>query len=433
MPFSPLSRRRLLQLSGAGIAAGTLSWLGQPAFAQGASVKVWDQFSDEPPMSTFGTVLDDFSKKTGIKIERNVQNGGQISNIAATALASGTGPDILQYSVGKGNAGLLADAGLLVPLTDYAAKYKWQERLSPIAMLEAQLNDKLWGAPQETEVSLFFVNRSLFEQHGWDLPKSQAEMVALAKEASKAGVTPIAYGEQDFYPSWWALSHVASNVMGAKAAGDLVYNNKGSFNTPEMVDGINSYWVELREAGAFIPQVNALAAADAQALFQSGGALLLMSGTWAAGNIESTMPKTKLDIMPMWALTDKPRAYPTGSGSAMYISAASKVKDEAAQLLDYLYSPEAAKLMIEKASIIAPVPMDASSLSLSDFQKRSVSAVTSGDGDPKVNQGVFVNHGLSGSNFHQMMTNGFQAMMAGQKTAKQQAADLQTAWEKDNS
>ena len=59
--------------------------------------------------------------------------------------------------------------------------------------------------------------------------------------------------------------------------------------------------------------------------------------------------------------------------------------------------------------------------------------MTSGDGDPKVNQGVFVNHGLSGSHFHQLMTNGFQAMMAGQKTAKQQAADLQTAWEKDNS
>jgi ABC-type glycerol-3-phosphate transport system substrate-binding protein len=160
---------------------------------------------------------------------------------------------------------------------------------------------------------------------------------------------------------------------------------------------------------------------------------MLMSGTWAAGNIESTMPNIKLDIMPMWSLGDKPRSYPTGSGSAMYISAASKVKDQAAELLDFLYAPDSAKLMIEKASIIAPVAMDASTLTLSAFQKRSVSAVTTGDGDPKVNQGVFVNHGLSGSAFHQMMTNGFQAMMAGQKTADKQAADLQAAWEKDNS
>ena len=28
-----------------------------------------------------------------------------------------------------------------------------------------------------------------------------------------------------------------------------------------------------------------------------------------------------------------------------------------------------------------------------------------------------------------MMTNGFQAMLAGEKTAEQQAADLQAAWE----
>src|SRR5690242_1030325 len=173
MPFSPLSRRRLLQLTGAGMATGVLAGLGGRAIAQDVSIKMWDQFSDEPPMSTFQQVLDNFAHKAGVKIDRNVQNGGQIANIAATALGSGTGPDILQYSVGKGNAGLLADANLIVPLEEYASKYKWAGRLSPIAMLEAQLNGKLWGAPQETEVSLFFVNRSLFEQHGWDLPKTQ--------------------------------------------------------------------------------------------------------------------------------------------------------------------------------------------------------------------------------------------------------------------
>jgi ABC-type glycerol-3-phosphate transport system substrate-binding protein len=108
------------------------------------------------------------------------------------------------------------------------------------------------------------------------------------------------------------------------------------------------------------------------------------------------------------------------------------VKDAAAEFLDYLYAEKPVVDMIEKASFISPRPVDVAALSLSDFQKRSVTSVSTGDGDPAVNQGVFVNHGRSGPEFLRTMTSGFQAMMAGDKTAAQQAADLQAAWEKDN-
>ncbi len=432
MPFSPLSRRRLLQLTGAGLAAGAFGSLTRPAFAQGATIKLWDQFAAEPGQAAFAGVLEAFQAASGHTIDRTIQPGATISQVAATALASGTGPDVIQYSVGKGSAGVLAEAGLLVPLDEYAAKYNWTTRLSPIAILEAQLDGQLWGAPQESEVSCIFVNKSLFDQHGLAVPTTHEEMVQLAKDATAKGVVPLAYGELDIYPSWWALSHVTSNAIGASAAGDLVFNNNGNFNSREIVDGIDKYWVQLREAGAFIPEVNALAAADAQALFQSGGALMFMSGTWAAGTLEQSMTDSTLDIIPMWSFDGKPRAYPTGSGSAMYISAASQVKDAAAEFLDFLYAEQPVKDMIEKASFISPSPVDVASLNLSEFQKRTVNAVSTGDGDPAVNQGVFVNHGRAGPEFLRTMTSGFQAMMAGQKTAAQQAADLQAAWETDN-
>jgi raffinose/stachyose/melibiose transport system substrate-binding protein len=433
MPLSALSRRRLLQLSGAGLAAGAFGTLARPAFAQGQNIKVWDQFATEPLLSAFQKVLDNYAAASGNTIVREVQLGASIKDIAATALASGTGPDILQYSVGQGNAGLLADADLIIPMEEYAAQYNWHDRLSNIALLEASLGGQLWGAPQESEVSLFFVNKSLFDQHGWEVPTTHEEMVALAKEAKAAGIVAIAYGEQDWFPSWWAFSHVASNALGAQAAADLVFRNEGSFNVPEVVDGIEKYWVELAEAGAFVPQVTALPAADAQALFIAGGALMFMSGTWAVGAIEENMPGVELDIMPMWSFDGKPRAYPTGVGSAMYISSASRVKDEAAELINFLYEAEQARIMIEEASIIAPVEIDVSTLDLSEFQKRSVESVATGDGDPDVNQGVFVNHGLAGPTFHGLLTSGFQALSAGEKTAAQQAADLQAAWEQDNS
>lgn len=432
MPLTTLSRRRLLKLSGAGLAVGAFAGFSRPAFAQGQSIKMWDQYATEPLLGAFQKVLDNYSAETGAAIVREVQLGASIKDIAATALASGTGPDILQYSVGKGNAGLLADANLIIPMEEYAAKYNWNDRLSQIALLEAGLDGQLWGAPQESEVSLLFVNKSLFAQHGWEVPTTHEEMVALAKEAKAAGVVAIAYGQQDWYPSWWGASHVISNAMGAKAAADVTFNNVGGFNTPEVVDGIEKFWVELVEAGAFVPQINALPAADAQALFVAGGALLYMSGTWGVGGIEENMPGVDLDIIPMWSFNGNPRSYPTGAGSAMYISAASNVKDEAADLINFLYENEQARIMAEEASIIAPVEIDAATLNLSDFQKRSVESVATGDGDPTETQGVFVNHGLAGPTFHGLLTNGFQALVAGDTTAAQLAADLQAAWEKDN-
>ena len=75
----------------------------------------------------------------------------------------------------------------------------------------------------------------------------------------------------------------------------------------------------------------------------------------------------------------------------------------------------------------------AATLDLTEFQKRSVQSVATGDGNPAETQGVFVNHGLAGPNFHRLLTSGFQALSAGQKTSAEQAADLQAAWEEDNS
>lgn len=432
MPISQLSRRRLLQLSGVGLAAGALGGLVRPAFAQGTTLRTWDQFTAEPGTATFQAVLDRWQAATGNIVERTIQPGATISQVAGTALASGTGPDVIQYSVGKGNAGVLARAGLVIPLEDYATKYNWRSRLSPIAVIEAELDGQLFGAPQEAEVTLIFVNKTLFEQHSLQVPTTHAEAVQFAKDAAATGIIPLAYGELDAYPSWWAFSHVVSNALGSAAAADLVFNNNGSFNTPEVVDGIEKYWVEFKQAGGFLPETNSLGAADAQALFETGGAFMLMSGTWAAGTIEQSLAGSELDIIPLWSFDGKPRAYPTGVGSAMYISAATQNKDAAADLIEYLYSDEVAVMMLEKAGLVAPLPMDVGALQLSDFQKRSVSSVTTGDGDPAINQGVFVNHGLSGPEFLRTMTSGFQAMQAGEKTSAQQAADLQAAWEADN-
>ena len=65
-----------------------------------------------------------------ITITREAIQTEQMRDTVNTAISSGTGPDIIFYDAGPGYAGVLADAGLLLPLDDYAAEYGWAEEIA---------------------------------------------------------------------------------------------------------------------------------------------------------------------------------------------------------------------------------------------------------------------------------------------------------------
>ena len=56
-----------------------------------------------------------------VTIEREVVTDQQMRQTVNTALASGTGPDVIYYAPGPGYAGVLAKAGLILPLDDLAS------------------------------------------------------------------------------------------------------------------------------------------------------------------------------------------------------------------------------------------------------------------------------------------------------------------------
>ncbi|MFD0665234.1 ABC transporter substrate-binding protein [Thermocatellispora tengchongensis] len=387
---------------------------------------MWDQFTTSPQNETVKKIYDAYRNAT---IVRNAQNGDQMTTVGKTALASGTGPDVIYYQVGLGNAGVLAEAGLIRPLDDVAAKYGWLDRLTPFAVREASLDGKLYGLPNESENTVLFYNKTLIDKAGLTVPETFDDLLTFAAAATKKGYTPIAYGQADVYPCWWAFSMMANNVNGAQAMGELIFDNKGSWNTPEMVEAIKLFFVDLVKAGGFIKDLNSLGGPDAQSLFLAGKALMNLNGTWAVGTIEKDMPGQEIGIMAMPSIGGGARVYPAGSGSAYHISAKSPHAEEAAAFLDFLYQPAQLRPWVEEAKIFPPVPFDASGWNLSPLLKLAMEAAQTGGGDAKTNIGYAVNHGLASPGFLKAMTSGFQAVVAGDKTPEKQAEELQKAWE----
>src|SRR5579884_3358161 len=96
-----INRRRMLQLSGGGIAAILASGRA-PAFAQGTTVH-WVRWSDFVPASDQllkGKITEECQKALGIKLRLETINANDIQARVTSAIQSGTGPDIIM-SVGN--------------------------------------------------------------------------------------------------------------------------------------------------------------------------------------------------------------------------------------------------------------------------------------------------------------------------------------------
>ena len=118
----------------------------------------------------------------------------------------------------------------------------------------------------------------------------------------------------------------------------------------------------------------------------------------------------------------------SGVGSAFYINASTAHPDEAAAFVDFLFNQDSVEKWLGEAKYFVPVAFDASAIDLDPVTAQIVTVLQeAGDSGALFGYNIDV---MAPPAFNDMMQNGFQAVLAGDKTAEQQAADLQAAWEK---
>ena len=390
---------------------------------------VWDQFTDPDQNDAAESIYADFTAQNpNITIRREAVTSDQMRQTVRTALASGTGPDIIFYDAGPGFAGVLADANLLVPLDDYAAEYGWADRIAATALQGTTIDDQVFGLPLQIDLIGMWANNTLIEQEGLTVPQTFEELLTFCTQASELGYIPIAFSNS---PGWQAshqFSMAANDMVGPAAIEQMLFQREGSWNTPEMVAAIESYFVDAREAGCYGPEVNGLTYDDGNSLFYTGQSLLNTTGSWIVNEIEANMADFEVEFVPFPEPEGaEGRYWVTGVGSAYFISANSEHQDEAALFLDYLFSPETATRWVNEARFPVPVEFDPATLEASPQFEAVITTLTTA-----VAEGTEMGYNidvLAPARFNEMMTNGFQAIIAGDKTAEEQAADLQAAWE----
>ena len=392
-----------------------------PAEGEVAEILFWDQFPDVSDQ--MDAIVADFNEAhPDINVTRESYDSQALLNVIKPALTSGTGPDIFYLNLGPAEAGVLAAADLLLPLDDSYAEKGWDQRLYDWTRQRATYDGKSYGVANELEFIGVYYNKSMFEENGWALPESWDDLMVLCDAANEADVIPMAFTNGDSWPSYHMFSLVMNNQVGQERLAAMI-SGEESWDNEDTVKAISRFFVEARENGCFIDDVNSVNYDDGNSLFQSGQAAMLPTGTWMTDAL-SDPDQTSVDVgfffMP--SFDGNPVTVPGGIGSGWLVSAASEHPEATLEFLDYLVSEEMGQRWVTEINAVPAYPVATEGLDLPPLQEFAFGIIEEQADSMGYNIDV-----LTPANYNKVMWDGFAAVLAGAKTAEEQVADLEAA------
>jgi raffinose/stachyose/melibiose transport system substrate-binding protein len=360
----------------------------------------------------------DFTEESGIEVEIDTLPLDTMRTVLQTQLRSGEGPDVFNWGSGPGFGGALADAGLLYDMTDAYEEHGWE--VFDFAKERVTFDGKIYGVPGELETIGVFYNKDMFTELGLEQPESIDDLQAASETIRDAGTIPMAVGNKEAWPGGHLLSMALSSDVGSDGVEALI-NGEQSWDSPEVVSAL-SLWKDFHESGYLPESPTSVNYENAAALFYSGDAAMIPTGSWLVGEIDDNVD-FEVGYIPFPA-PDGPGIFTGGLGSGPFVSAGTSKTDAAIEFVDFLASPEHGKWTVENLHTIPPMPLETGDLDVSPLfaQVLEITAEVSASGDLGHNIDV-----LATEAFNEAMLDGMQAIMTDQMTPEEVAADLEAA------
>jgi raffinose/stachyose/melibiose transport system substrate-binding protein len=395
---------------------------GTQAQQEPVTLVVWDQFYEETTNPGMEELVAAFEEANpNITIERQAYNFQDMHDVLRTALASGTGPDVFYYGGGAGFLGPLVDAGLVMPLEDAYETQGWNDYIFEWTKRDSTFDEHVYGIGNELEFIGVYYNMDIFEELGLEVPTTYEEFIAVCDAVKEAGYIPIAFADGPGWPAYHQFSIMTNNLLGKDRIEEALFG-EGRWDDPDVIRGIQMFFVDMNQAGYFIPETTAVSYEDGNALFYNGMAAMHMTGTWLIGDIVENMPDTNVGFFFFPSIDGGEVLPPGGLGSVYFISSATEHPDEAIAFLDFLFDPANARIWMEDIHRIPPYAVDTTDFDLPDLMKFAVQALQ------EVQLGYNIDV-LTPQAFNDAMLNGFQGVLLGDVTPEEVAAQLQAAME----
>lgn len=276
--------------------------------------------------------LEEEFNATHDDIVLTIDSPNDASTILRTRFIREDYPDIIGIG-GDINYSYYIDAEILADVSDYPGLENIQQSYLDIGeALEIVPTDGVYGVPYAANAAGILYNRDMFEEHGWEIPTTWDEFIALCEEIQSQGILPLEFG---FLDKWTCLAPWNALAVDLAPADVCKQVNRGETTfTQEYREAAEKY-IQLMEYGPDDPV--AYSYNDACTAFARGEAAMYPIGSYAVPQILSVNPEMNIDSFVMPG-SDDPEGNTLNSGIDLQfcVTAACPDKEAAYEVLDFL-------------------------------------------------------------------------------------------------
>jgi multiple sugar transport system substrate-binding protein len=321
------------------VAAGCSGSGGSTGNASGSTITYWASnqgTSLDNDKQVLTPVLDDFTKKTGIKVKLEVIGWNDLQTRIQTAVTSGQGPDVL--NIGNTWAASLQATGAFMPFDDANMKaIGGSDKFVKTAL-------DTGGAPGKTKTSVplyglaygLYYNKAMFTAAGLQPPTTWEELVTDAKKLTSGGKYAFALAAGSYTEN----AHFA--FINAAQDNAELFDSKGNptFTSNGVVSGIKRY-IDLMQTDKVVNTSNAQYDNGVQAVndFAKGKVAMILNQNNADSSINANgMKSDAYGVVPFPAPAGGQPVASHVAGINLSIMKNTKNKDAALQFVKFMTS-----------------------------------------------------------------------------------------------
>lgn len=308
--------------------------------------KVEVEFFQQKPevVDIFNSIISEFEKANpNIKITQN--NIPNSRDVLMTRMAAGDVPELFSAYPNAPEFKTYQKEGYLYDLTGKDCL----KNVDSVILDSVKIDGKDYALPLSKNTTGVFYNINMFEKLGIEIPKTYADFVAACEKIKDSGITPIAFGDKDY----WIVGVHATMITGEEMGGDAsakffedVTNGSTSFAEDPAFAVVANRLLEMRKYAQ--PDSNGTGVADALNLFANEKTAMFIDGIWDIPAVIKANPNLEFSLFPLPATKAEDTKVVYGIDAAFSMSADAENPEKALKFLEYLSSTEAAQFFSDK-------------------------------------------------------------------------------------
>ena len=292
--------------------------------------------------------LEEEFNRTHDNIHLTIESPNDAMTILKTRLIREDYPDIIGIG-GEINYSYFVQSDILADVSDYPGLASIKPAYVDILEgLEFVPTEGTFGVPYVANAAGVLYNREMFKEHGWEIPTTWDEFIALCEEIKGAGIQPLYFGFKD---TWTCLAPWNALAVDLAPADVCRQVNRGETTFTKEYREIAVKTLELLQYGQEGPF--AYGYNDACTAFANGEAAMFTIGSYAVPQIKSVNPDMDIDsfVMPGNDIAEE-NILNSGVDLQFCVMKECKNKEAAYEVLDFLLSHDSVQMYLDDQNAV---------------------------------------------------------------------------------